>query len=193
MSKNSKRLVNGVRELILTDGTTLEDLHMVATDVVLAIEKITTRTVRKLKKGQVIRCYMEDSNKEYGVKGSDAICCFKETYDTQTYGMKLRVYDPETEKEWSVGIDCLLEVFDKFDPVSSEGKKAAEVAKPKRGRKRRGRKPKRGPDQVDRFEDEATADGWERPVTADNYEKEVEGEEYDFSDPDEYNEYLDVN
>ena len=43
MSKNSKRLVSGVRELILTEGTTLEDLHMVATDVVLAIEKITNQ------------------------------------------------------------------------------------------------------------------------------------------------------
>ncbi len=189
MSKNSKRLVSGVRELILTDVTILEDLHMVATDVVLAIEKITARTVRKLKKGQLIRCYMEDSNKEYGVKGADAICCFKETYDTQTYGMKLRVYDSETEKEWSVGIDCLLEVFDKFDPGSAEGKKAAEVvAKPKR----RGRKPKRGPDQVDRFEDETTADGWDRPpANTDDYEKEVDGEEYDFTDPDEYNEFFD--
>jgi hypothetical protein len=181
MSKNSKRLVSGVRELILTDGTTLEDLHMVATDVVLAIEKITARTVRKLKKGQVIRCYLEDSNKEYGVKGADTICCFKETYDTQTYGLKLRVYDSETEKEWGVSMDCLLEVFDKFDPVSVEGKKASEVvAKPKR----RGRRPKRGPDQVDKF------DGW-CPTNTDDYEKEVDGEEYDFSNPDEYGEYFD--
>ncbi len=189
MSKNSKRLVSGVRELILTDGTTLEDLHMVCTDMVLAIDKITARTVRKLKKGQRIRVYMEDSNKEYGVKGADALCCFKETYDTQTYGMRLRVYDSDTEKEWSVGIDCLLEVFSRFDPGSAAGKKAAEVvAKPKR----RGRKPKRGPDQVDRFGDETTTDGWSPSTrTSDDYEKEVEGEEYDFSDPDEYNEYFD--
>lgn len=188
MSKNSKRLVSGVRELILTDGTTLEDLHMVATDVVLAIERITARTIRKLKKGQMIRCYMEDSNKEYGVKGADAICCFKETYDTQTYGMKLRVYDPDTEKEWSASIDCLLEVFDKFDPGSAEGKKAAEVvAKPKR----RGRKPRRGPDQVDRFEDETTTDGWNPTTYTDDLEKEVDGEEYEFSDPDEYDEFYD--
>jgi len=187
MSKNSKRLVSGVRELTLTEGTTLEDLHMVCTDVVFSIDKITARTVRKLKGGQKIRVYMEDSNKEYGVKGADIICCFKETYITQTYGMKLRVYDSVTEKEWSVGIDCLLEVFDKFDPGSAEGKKAAEVvAKPKR----RGRKPKRKPDQVDRFEDETTTDGWERPVT-DEYEKEVDGEEYDFSNPNEYGEYFD--
>ena len=188
MSKNSKRLVSGVRELILTDGTTLEDLHMVATDVVLAIDKVTTRAIRKLKKGQMIRCYMEDSNKEYGVKGADATCYFKETYDTQTYGMKLRVYDPATEKEWGVGVDCLLEVFDKFDPGSAEGKKAAEVAvKPKR----RGRKPKRGPDQVDRFEDETTTDDWSPTTYTDGYEKEVEGEEYDFSNPDEYDEFFD--
>ena len=186
MSTNSKRLVSGVRELILTDGTTLEDLHMVATDVVQAIEKVTARTVRRLKKGQVIRCYMEDSNKEYGVKGADAICCFKETYETTTYGMKLRVYVSETEKEWSVGVDCLLEVYDKFDPVSVEGKKAAEVvAKPKR----RGRRRKRGPDQVDRFEEE-TNDDW-CPTRINDYEKEVDGEEYDFSDPDEYEEYFD--
>ena len=189
MTKNSKRLISGVRELILTDGITLEDLHMVATDVILAIEKATARTVRKLKKGQRIRCYMEDSNKEYGVKGADVICCFKETYDTQTLGMKLRVYDPKTEKEWGVGIDCLLEVYDKFDPSSAQGKKAAEVvAKPKR----RGRKPKRRPDQVERFEDETTTDGWSPTTyTDDDYEKEVDGEEYDFSDPDEYREFFD--
>jgi hypothetical protein len=80
-------------------------------------------------------------------------------------------------------------VFDKFDPGSAEGKKAAEVvAKPKR----RGRKPKRGPDQIDRFGDETTTDGWERPpANTDDYEKEVEGEEYDFTDPDEYNEFFD--
>lgn len=188
MSKNSKRLVNGVRELVLTDGTTLEDLHMVATDVVLAIEKVTARTVRKLKNGQKIRCYDEDSNKEYGVKGSDVICCFKETYDTQTYGTKLRVYDPETGHEWSVGVDCLLEVYDKFDPSSVEGKKVSEVSVVKT--KRRGRKPKRGPDQLDRFEDETTTDGW-CPTTFTNYEKEVDGEEYDFRNPDEYDEYFD--
>ncbi len=188
MSKNSKRLVNGVRELILTDGTTLEDLHMVCTDVVQAIDKATTRAVRKLKKGQRIRCYVEDSNKEYGVKGADVICCFKESYDTQTYGMRLRVYDFETEKEWSVGIGDLLEVYDKFDPRSSEGKKVAEVvAKPKR----RGRKPKREPDQVERFEEETTADDWSPTTDTDDYEKEVEGEEYDFSDPDEYEEFFD--
>ena len=187
MSKNSKRLVSGVRELILIDGTTLEDLHMVATDVVLALDKVTARTVRKLKKGQVIRVYMEDSNKEYGVKGADAICCFKETYDTQTYGMKLRVYNLDTEKEWSVGVDCLLEVYDKFDPVSAEGRKAAEVSvKPKR----RGRKPKRGPDQIDRFEDETTTDDWSPTTYAEDYEKEVDGEEYDFSNPDEYDEFF---
>ena len=189
MSKNSKRLVNGVRELVLTDGTTLEDLHMVATDVVLAIEKATARTVRKLKKGQRIRCYMEDSNKEYGVKGADVICCFKETYYTQTYGTKLRVYDPDTEKEWSVGVDCLLEVYDKFDPSSMEGKKVAEVSVKT---KRRGRKPKRGSDQLDRFGEETTTDGWSpSTLTADDYEKEVDGEEYDFRNPDEYEEYFD--
>jgi hypothetical protein len=190
MSKNSKRLVNGVRELVLTDGTTLEDLHMVATDVVLAIEKVTARTIRKLKNGQKIRCYMEDSNKEYGVKGADVICCFKETYDTQTYGTKLRVYDPETGKEWSVGVDCLLEVYDRFDPASVEGKKVAEVSVVKT--KRRGRKPKRGPDQIDRFEDVTTTDGWcPTTHTSDDYEKEVDGEEYDFRNPEEYDEFFD--
>jgi hypothetical protein len=81
-------------------------------------------------------------------------------------------------------------VFNKFDPVSAEGKKAAEVvAKPKR----RGRKPKRGPDQ-DRFGEESPTEDWSPGLPAtDDYEKEVDGEEYDFRDPSEYEEYLDDN
>jgi hypothetical protein len=59
-------------------------------------------------------------------------------------------------------------------------------------KKRRGRKPKRKEsDQVERFEDVTTSDGWCPTYTDDDYEKEVDGEEYDFSDPDEYKEYFD--
>lgn len=187
MSKSGKRLVSGVRELVLTDGTTLEDLHMVATDLVLTIEKVTARTVRKLKTGQMIRCYMEGSNKEYGVNGADVICCFKGTYETQTYGTKMKVYDLNTEKEWGINVDCLLEVYNKFDPDSVEGKKISDVAiksKPKR----RGRKPKMaGSHHGERFDN--VIDGWSPESYADDYEKEVDGEEYDF-DLEDYNEYV---
>lgn len=187
MSKNGKKLVSGVRELILTDETTLEDLHMVATDIVVTLEKMTARVVRKLKKGQIIRCYVEGSNKEYGVKGADVVCCYRGTYETQTYGTKLKVYDPGTGKEWGVSMDCLLEVYRKFDPSSVEGKKVADVvSKPKR----RGRKPKKAEShQVDRFDE--TTDGWSPATVTDDYEKEVDGEEYDFDNLEEYEEYLD--
>ncbi len=184
MSKNGKRLVGGVREMILVDGTTLEDLHMVVTEVVVTMDKIIARTIRKLKTGQQIRCYDETSNKEYGVKGSDVICFYKGTYDTQTYGTKLKVYNLQTQKEWGISTDCLLEVYDKFDPESAEGKKAAKaVPKPKR----RGRRSKTAkPDQSEQFD----SNNWS-PVSDDDDEKEIDGEEYIFSDIEEYQEFFD--
>lgn len=184
MSKNGKRLVSGVRELILTDGTTLEDLHMVATEVVVTLDKIAARTLRKLKAGQVIRCYVERSNKEYGIRGSDIVCCYRGTYTTKTLGTKLRVYDPDSEKQWGVSVHCLLEVYDKFDPQSSEGRKVAEE---KAKTKRKRRKSRTAPDQVDRFSDTANWNAY----TEDEYEPEVDGEEYDFSDQEEYENFDD--
>jgi len=186
MSKNGKRLVGGVREMILVEGTTLEDLHMVATEVVVTLDKILARTVRKLKTGQQIRCYDETSNKEYGVKGSDVVCFYKGTYDTQTYGIKLKVYDLQTKKEWGISTDCLLEVYDKFDPDSPEGKKAAKtVPKPKRrGRKSKAQKLV----QEEQFAD--TANEW-NPASNDTYEKEIDGEEYIFNNLEEYQEFFD--
>ena len=98
MSKHGKRLVSGVRELLRTEGTTLEDLHMVATDVVLTIDKLAVKALRKLKRGQRIRCYDEGSNKEYGQKGSDMECFFGELHHTKTRGTALRIYTKKKTK-----------------------------------------------------------------------------------------------
>ena len=189
MTKHGTRLVSGVRELILTEGTTLEDLHMVAVDVILAIDKVAARTVRKLKEGQRIRCYVESSNKEYGTKGSDVICCYRGVYDTQTYGTKLKVYDENTNKEWNVGIDCLLEIYESFDPNSALGQKTpTEVIKPKT--KKRGRRSKK--EQMALAHDALDAeDNWNFSYTDSSYEDEVDGEEYNFNDYDEYRDFFD--
>jgi hypothetical protein len=170
MSNHSKRLRSGVRELVRTEETTLEDLHMVATDVIIALDKLSSKMIRKIKRGQSIRIYDEDSNKEYGQKGSDISCYFSESYDTKTRGTTLKVYDDK--QEWSVGLDCLLEVFDVFDPESDEGKKRNNSAKPKR----RGRKPKASLDESDLHEFDTQ---WQDQ----NYQPEEEGEEYDFTNP----------
>ncbi len=180
MSKNGKRLVQGVRELLRTEGTTLEDLHMVATDVVVTLDKLASKTVRKLKVGQKIRCYNEESNKELGQKGADLVCFFQETYDTKTRGPTIRVY--ENGKEWSTSLDCLLEVYEDFDPESEEGKKLQQ-SKPKK----RGRKPKKAAAELDRFDDPEWGPS---PV----YEEETDGEEYDFNNlPDDYEEYAEYD
>ena len=154
-----------------TEETTLEDLHMVATDVIAALDKLSSKTVRKIKRGQSIRIYDEDSNKEYGQKGSDILCFFSESYDTKTRGTTLKVYDEKSE--WRTGLDCLLEVLDKFDPDSDEGKKRTNGAKPKR----RGRKPKTDSSNTGDLHEFDTQ--WQDQ----NYEPEVEGEEYDFTKP----------
>ncbi len=177
MSKHGKRLVSGVRELLRTEGTILEDLHMVATDVVLAIDKIATKALRKLKRGQRIRCYDEDSNKEYGQKGSDMECFFGETHNTKTRGMVLRIYTKKQPKEWVVPLDYLLEIYEDFDPESDEGKKQTEIAaRPKR----RGRKPKQADQQIDSLDEESQRDSWSQSPMSE-YEQETEGEEYDFT------------
>jgi hypothetical protein len=170
MSTHSKRLRSGVRELVRTEETTLEDLHMVATDVIAALDKLSSKIVRKLKSGQSIRIYDEDSNREYGQKGSDIPCFFIESYDTKARGTTLKVYDDKNE--WIVGLDCLLEVFEEFDPESDEGKKRNNNAKPKR----RGRKPKVDADAHDEHEFDTQ---WQDQ----HYEPETEGEEYDFTNP----------
>lgn len=184
MSRHGSRLVSGVRELLRTEDTILEDLHMVATDVVLTIDRIAVKTLRKLKKGQRIRCYDEGSNKEYGQKGSDSDCFFSETHHTKTRGTVLRVY--AENKEWVVPIEYLLEVYQSFDPESDEGKKQSEsAARPKR----RGRKPKKRRadaeiEQLDGYR------GDQQQAPAPEYEQEIDGEEYDFSNfPEEFNEY----
>ena len=141
MSKHGTKLVNGVRELILTEGTTLEDLHMVAADLILTMDKIALRAVKKLKEGQKIRCYDEESNKDYGSKGSDIVCFYKNMYETQTQGPKLEVYD-DTGKKWSVGLDCLLEIYENFDPSSELGQKIP-IEKGPLKFKKRGRKSKK--------------------------------------------------
>ena len=171
MSNHSKRLRNGVRELVRTDETTLEDLHMVATDVIGTLDKLARKTIRKVKRGQAIRIYNEDSNKEYGQKGSDFHCFFSEVYDTKTRGTTLKVYDEKNE--WTIGLDCLLDVFDTFDPESDEGKKRMSSSKPKR----RGRKPKS--EALDAADIHEFDTQWQDRT----YEPEVDGEEYDFNNP----------
>jgi hypothetical protein len=170
MTTHSDRLRNGVRELVRTDNTTLEDLHIVASDVIATLDKLSSKIVRKLKTGQSIRVYDEDSNKEYGQNGSDIPCFFKEAYDTKTRGITLKVYDDK--HEWLVSLDCLLEVFDDFHPESDEGKKRTNLANPKR----RGRKPKskNASADFDEFDTQWRNDGWEA---------ETEDEEYDFNNP----------
>jgi hypothetical protein len=142
---------------------------MVASDVIAALDKLASKTSRKLKRGQSIRIYDEDSNKEYGQKGSDIACFYSESYDTKTRGTTLKVYDDKNE--WSVGLDCLLEVFEEFDPASDEGKKRNNIARPKR----RGRKPKAEAQESADIHEFDTQ--WEER----NFEPEEADEEYDFS------------
>jgi hypothetical protein len=142
---------------------------MVASDVIAALDKLASKTSRKLKRGQAIRIYDEDSNKEYGQKGSDIPCFYDESYDTKTRGTTLKVYDDKNE--WNVGLDCLLEVFEEFDPDSDEGKKRTNSARPKK----RGRKPKaETSDATDLHEFDTQ---WKDR----NFEPEEVDEEYDFS------------
>jgi hypothetical protein len=173
MSTHNKRLRSGVKELVQIGGTTLEDLHMVATDVIATLDKLAARTLRKLKTGQSLRVYDEESNKEYGQKGSDLPCFFKEAYDTKVRGATLKVYD--AKNEWSIGLDCLLEVFDEFDPESDEGKKRA--SKP--GPKRRGRRPKAETADTDATDEFDTQ--WAAQTQELGFEPEVDDEEYDFT------------
>jgi hypothetical protein len=177
MSTRSQRLRSGVRELIRTEGTTLEDLHIIATDVVEFLDKLASRLVRKLRPGQAIRCYNEDSKKEYGQRGSDVRCFFREMQDTN-----LSVYT--AKHEWSVSVDCLLESYDEFDPDSEEGKKRSKKKKKTRGRRSKKRRAQEDPGEFDTQ--------WTNPprdVAA--YEPEELDEEYDFSNAEEYAEYFD--
>jgi hypothetical protein len=149
---------------------------MVATDVISALDKLAKRTIRKLKLGQEVRVYDEDSHKEYGQKGSDLRCWFTETYETKTRGTRLRVYD--AQNEWSVDLDCLLETYDEFDPDSVEGRKRVSKAQGKR----RGRRPGSGAGtSADNHEFDTQWAG-ASPETV--FEPEEEGEEYDFSNSD---------
>lgn len=180
MSTHSKRLRNGVKELVRTGDTTLEDLHMVASDVIASLDKLAARTIRKLKCGQEIRVYDEDSHKEYGQKGSDTLCFFSESHETKTRGTVLKVYDPKSE--WSVGLDCLLETYENFDPESEEGKKRNSKAGPKK----RGRKPK----GLDSDADIHEFDTQYEPHTKE-YEPEEMDEEYNFGNNSDWGEYTD--
>jgi hypothetical protein len=176
MSTHSNRLRNGVKELVRTDDTILEDLHMVASDVIAVLDKLAKRIVRKLKPGQAVRVYDEDSRKEYGQKGSDLRCWFSESYVTKTKGTCLRLYD--AENEWSVALDCLLEVFDDFDPESVEGRRRVNKAQ---GR-RRGRRTRAEMTDRDNTPDVDTQ--WPSTPPETVFEPEEDGEEYDFSSAD---------
>jgi hypothetical protein len=166
--------LGGVRELVRTDGTTLEDLHMIATDLILTLDKQAARTVKKLREGQQLRIYDEESRKEYGTKGSDFVCFFSETYETKTRGTMLRVYDIK-EGEWSISLNCLLDVYDEFDPESEEGsRRTAKTKTRRRGRKRKAE----AEEPQDRYQSVETS--YEAP----EFEEELEGEEYDFTDAD---------
>jgi hypothetical protein len=180
MSTHSKRLRNGVKELVRTGDTTLEDLHMVASDVIASLDKLAARTTRKLKCGQGVRVYDEDSNKEYGQKGSDILCFFSESHETKTKGTVLKVYD--AKNEWSTGLDCLLEIYDNFDPESEEGKKRNSKAGPKR----RGRKPKNIDSEADTHEFDTQWDTADRA-----FEPEEADEEYNFGNTSDWGEYED--
>lgn len=194
MSTHGKRLLGGVRELVRTDGTTLGDLHIIITDLVGLLDKKSVQTAKKLKGGQEILIYDEESNKEYGTKGAELKCFFKETYEPRTTGLMLRVYDPKNAGskklalEWSVPIDCLLEVFDTFDPDSEEGKKRNARSKPKK----RGRRPKQPQeDPEDSFGQFDQSLDTRDPHSADDFEEEIEGEEYNFGQPESWQEIYD--
>lgn len=180
MSTHSKRLRSGVRELIRTGDTTLEDLHMVASDVIASLDKLASRTARKLKCGQRVRIYDEESNKEYGQKGSDLLCFFNKSYETKTRGTMLKVYDAKSE--WSTSLDCLLETYNDFDPESEEGKKLSSKAVPKR----RGRKPKNADSDADIHEFDTQ---W--GSSSKEYEPEELDEEYNFGDDSHWEDYTD--
>ncbi len=190
MSTHGKRLLGGVRELVRTEGTTLGDLHIIITDLVGILDKKAVQTAKKLKGGQEILIYDVESNKEYGAKGSELKCFFKETYEPRT-GLMLRVYDPKNvgskklASEWSVSIDCLLEVFDTFDPDSDEGKKRKAKAKPKR----RGRRPKQAQE-----EPEDNFGNFDQSLDTNDpqeFEEERDGEEYSFGNAEEWKEMFD--
>jgi hypothetical protein len=141
---------------------------MVASDVIATLDKLASSIVRKLKSGQELRIYDEDSHKEYGQKGSDIRCFFGEAYDTKIRGTTLKVYD--TKNTWSIGLDCLLEVFDAFDPESDEGKK-----RHNKSGKRRGRKKAESSSDTSEFDTQWTA------AADPAFEPEEPGEEYDFT------------
>jgi hypothetical protein len=193
MSTHGKRLLGGVRELVRTDGTTLGDIHIIITDLVGILDKKAVQTVKKLKSGQEILIYDVESNKEYGTKGSELKCFFKESYEPRT-ALMLRVYDPNNAgnkklaEEWSVSLDCLLEVFDAFDPDSDEGKKRNAKAKPKK----RGRRPKHTQEEPEdsfgKFDQSLDTND---PRLSDEFEEELDGEEYSFGDAEEWKEIFD--
>ncbi len=195
MSTHGIRLLGGVRELVRTEGTTLGDLHIIITDIVGMLDKKAAHTAKKLKSGQEILIYDQESNKEYGAKGSELRCYFKETYEPRTTGLMLRVYDPNNAgskklaEEWSVSIDCLLEVFDTFDPDSDEGKKRTAKAKPKK-RGRRPKQPKEEPeDSFGQFDQSLNTS--DPQYSADEFEEEIDGEEYTFGDTEGWQETYD--
>ena len=178
---HSKRLRNGVKELIRTQETTLEDLHMVATDVIATLDKLAERTVRKLRSGQSIRVYDEDSNKEYGQKGADVDCFFLEAYDTKIRGTTLKVYD--AKNEWTVPLDCLLAVSSDFDPESEEGKRRSS----KGSLKRKGRRSKAEADSMSEAHEFDTQWSSSQEVA---FEPEEPGEEYDFNNSSNWGDFF---
>lgn len=193
MSTHGTRLLGGVRELVRTEGTTLGDLHVIITDLVGILDKKALQTAKKLKSGQEILIYDVESNKEYGAKGADLKCFFKETYEPRT-GLMLRVYDPNNAgskklaEEWSVSIDCLLEVLDTFDPDSDEGKKRQAKAKPKK----RGRRPKQAQEEPeDNFGNFDQSLDTNDPQVSGEFEEELDGEEYSFGNAEEWKEIFD--
>jgi len=137
MSTHQKRLLNGVRELVHLEESSLEDLHVILTDLVVFLDKKTESIAKKLKTGQEIQIYDENSKKEYGAKGSTLTCYFKDLVDVKGNKM-LSVYDNKG-KTWKIPLYCLLDFQEVFDPMSAEGKKIKNKDIPKK----RGRKPKK--------------------------------------------------
>jgi len=172
ISKHGERLLSGVRELVRTENTTLEDLHLIITDLVVLLDKKALQASKKLKKGQEIKVYDENSKKEYGAKGADFRCYFDNSYETKT-GLMLKVYDDKSNK-WSVSVDCLLDIFDSFDPESDEGKKRIKKSTPKK----RGRKPKKQELGEDGLDDQFSSVMFDSMGEIEfEYEQEISGNE----------------
>lgn len=154
---------------------------MVATAVIMAVDKAAERSVRRLKVGQKLRFYVEAANKEYGTKGSDAFGYYRGSSDAQSAGTKIKVFDIESGKEVSiVARDCLLEVYEEFDPQSNAGKKLSDCPK------KRGRKAKAAADEEAGWAVDPLA-----PLIAEysEFERELDNEEYTFENTNEYDYY----